>query len=140
MSEYILTHKHQTHNHAASGWRIHCGVEVTELSTNKQLSLSGQRLSVQISTKIINVSALVVVYYCRTYYKTVRVAYVYIYLVCVCVCLCASASPWVKTVQLILRAWPLCAHWACGFQKQPQSCFCSAKGWAWGQAGKLRSR
>ena len=22
--------------HAASGWRIHCGVEVTELSTNKQ--------------------------------------------------------------------------------------------------------
>ena len=25
------------HNpHAASGWRIHCGVEVTELSTNKQ--------------------------------------------------------------------------------------------------------
>ena len=26
--------------HAASGWRIHCGVEVTELSTNKQLSLS----------------------------------------------------------------------------------------------------
>ena len=26
--------------HAASGWRIHCGVEVTELSTNKQHSLS----------------------------------------------------------------------------------------------------
>ena len=26
--------------HAASGWRIYCGVEVTELSTNKQLSLS----------------------------------------------------------------------------------------------------
>ncbi len=26
--------------HAASGWRIQCGVEVTELSTNKQLSLS----------------------------------------------------------------------------------------------------
>ena len=23
-------------NHVASGWRIHCGVEVTELSTNKQ--------------------------------------------------------------------------------------------------------
>jgi hypothetical protein len=22
--------------HAASGWRIHCGVEITELSTNKQ--------------------------------------------------------------------------------------------------------
>jgi hypothetical protein len=40
MSEYILTHKHHTHPHAASGWRIHCGVEVTELSTNKQLSLS----------------------------------------------------------------------------------------------------
>jgi hypothetical protein len=43
MSEQILTHKHQvhkqqTHNHAASGWRIHCGVEVTESSTNKQLS------------------------------------------------------------------------------------------------------
>ena len=38
MSEYILTHKHHTHPHAASGWRIHCGVEVTELSTNKQLS------------------------------------------------------------------------------------------------------
>jgi len=33
-------HKHQTHNHAASGWRIHCGVEVTELSTNKQHTLS----------------------------------------------------------------------------------------------------
>jgi hypothetical protein len=25
--------------HAASGWRIHCGVEVTELNTNKQHSL-----------------------------------------------------------------------------------------------------
>jgi hypothetical protein len=32
-------HKHHTHPHAASGWRIHCGVEVTELSTNKQHSL-----------------------------------------------------------------------------------------------------
>ena len=40
MSEYILTHKHHTHTHAAFGWRIHCGVEVTELSTNKQHSLS----------------------------------------------------------------------------------------------------
>jgi hypothetical protein len=40
MSEYILTHKHHTHTHAASGWRIHCGAEVTELSTNKQHSLS----------------------------------------------------------------------------------------------------
>jgi len=40
MSDHILTHKHQTHNRAASGWRIHCGVEVTELSTNKQHSLS----------------------------------------------------------------------------------------------------
>jgi hypothetical protein len=40
MSEYKATHKHQTHNHAASGWRIHCGVEVTELSTNKQHTLS----------------------------------------------------------------------------------------------------
>jgi hypothetical protein len=40
MSEYILTHKHHTHTHAASGWRIHCGVEVTELSTNKQHTLS----------------------------------------------------------------------------------------------------
>jgi hypothetical protein len=41
MSEHILAHthqvhKHQTHNNAASGWRIHCGIEVTELSTNKQ--------------------------------------------------------------------------------------------------------
>jgi hypothetical protein len=26
--------------HAASGWRIHCGVEVTELSTNNQHTLS----------------------------------------------------------------------------------------------------
>ena len=26
--------------HAGSGWRIHCGVEVTELSTNKHQSLS----------------------------------------------------------------------------------------------------
>jgi hypothetical protein len=25
--------------HAASGWRIHCGVDVTELSTNKQHTL-----------------------------------------------------------------------------------------------------
>ena len=45
MSEHILTHKqqthkYQTHNHAASGWRIHCGVEITELSTNKQHTLS----------------------------------------------------------------------------------------------------
>jgi hypothetical protein len=36
MSEHILTRKHHTHPHAASSWRIHCGVEVTELSTNKQ--------------------------------------------------------------------------------------------------------
>ena len=48
MSEHILTRKHQahqhhTHPHAASGWRIHCGVEVTELSTNKQHSLSKSR-------------------------------------------------------------------------------------------------
>jgi hypothetical protein len=42
MSEHILTHKHKhhTHPHAAFGWRIHCGVEVTELSTNKQHTLS----------------------------------------------------------------------------------------------------
>ena len=44
MSEYILTHKHHTHPHAASGWRIHCGVEVTELSTNKQHSLKSGSL------------------------------------------------------------------------------------------------
>jgi hypothetical protein len=31
------THTHCTH--ATSGWRIHCGVEVTELSTNKQNTL-----------------------------------------------------------------------------------------------------
>jgi hypothetical protein len=31
-------------HHAASGWRIHCGVEVTELSTNKQHTLSHQQL------------------------------------------------------------------------------------------------
>ena len=42
MSEYILTHKHHTHTHAASAWRIHCGVEVTELSINKQHTLSGE--------------------------------------------------------------------------------------------------
>jgi len=29
----------ETHNYAASGWRIHRGVEVTELSTNKQHTL-----------------------------------------------------------------------------------------------------
>jgi hypothetical protein len=44
MSEPILAHKHQahkhqTHNHAAHDWRIHCGVEVTELSTNEQHTL-----------------------------------------------------------------------------------------------------
>jgi hypothetical protein len=39
MSEYILTHKHHTHPHTASGWSIHCGVGVTELSTIKQHSL-----------------------------------------------------------------------------------------------------
>jgi hypothetical protein len=44
MSEYILTHKHQTHNHAASDWRIHCGVEVTELSTDKQHTLSSDKV------------------------------------------------------------------------------------------------
>jgi hypothetical protein len=32
--------KSQTHHHAASGWRIHRGVEVTESSTNKQHTLS----------------------------------------------------------------------------------------------------
>jgi hypothetical protein len=30
--------------HAASGWRIHCGAEVTELSTNKQHTLSHAEL------------------------------------------------------------------------------------------------
>jgi hypothetical protein len=30
---------------AASGWRIHCGVEVTELSTNKQHTLSHSTLT-----------------------------------------------------------------------------------------------
>ena len=30
----------RTITHAASGWSIHCGVEVTELSTNKQHTLS----------------------------------------------------------------------------------------------------
>jgi hypothetical protein len=44
MSEHILAHKHQAHkhqahNHAAHGWRIHCGVQVTELSNNKQHTL-----------------------------------------------------------------------------------------------------
>ena len=48
MSEYILTHKHHTHPHAASGWRIHCGVEVTELSTNKQHTFSP---SVRVATQ-----------------------------------------------------------------------------------------
>jgi hypothetical protein len=51
---YIQTHTHHAHNHAASitrlrlaypltlafGWRIHCGVEVTKSSTNKQHTLS----------------------------------------------------------------------------------------------------
>jgi hypothetical protein len=50
MSEHILAHKHQahkhqTHNHAAHGSRIHCGVEVTELSTNKQHTLSLELLA-----------------------------------------------------------------------------------------------
>jgi hypothetical protein len=31
-------------SHAASGWSIHCGVEVTELSTNKQHTLSHLRV------------------------------------------------------------------------------------------------
>ena len=33
-------HPQDKYPNAASGWRIHCGVEVTELSTNKQHSLS----------------------------------------------------------------------------------------------------
>jgi len=37
------------------GWRMHCGAEVTESSTNKQLHVC------------------VCVYYCRTFYKAVRV-------------------------------------------------------------------
>jgi hypothetical protein len=39
ISEHTFTHKH-THTSCTtsrgSGWRIHCGVKVTELSTNKQ--------------------------------------------------------------------------------------------------------
>ena len=48
MSEHILTrkHKHHTHTHATFGWRIHCGVEVTELSTNKQQSLNNNKTKV----------------------------------------------------------------------------------------------
>jgi hypothetical protein len=38
--EGLQSSQKDRHNHAVSGWRIHCGVEVTELSTNKQLSLS----------------------------------------------------------------------------------------------------
>ena len=38
---HTYTQTPHTHTpHAASGWRIHCGVEVTELSTNKQHTLS----------------------------------------------------------------------------------------------------
>ncbi len=50
MSEHILTrkHKHHTHTHTAFGWRIHCGVEVTELSTNKQHTLFGACVSFQV--------------------------------------------------------------------------------------------
>ncbi len=36
--------------HAASGWRIHCGVEVTELSTNKQHSLWNYSTSPEVQT------------------------------------------------------------------------------------------
>jgi len=38
LTEYIVTHKHThiIHNIRGFGWRIHCGVEVTESSTNKQ--------------------------------------------------------------------------------------------------------
>jgi hypothetical protein len=36
----VLTMAGRKEPHAASGWRIHCGVEVTELSTNKQHTLS----------------------------------------------------------------------------------------------------
>ncbi len=57
MSEHILTrkhqaHKHHTHTHAAFGWRIHCGVEVTEVSTNKQHTLS---IAVEWSSKVLYV-------------------------------------------------------------------------------------
>jgi hypothetical protein len=38
ISDSALDNNHL--NHAAHGWRIHCGVEVTELSTNKQHTLS----------------------------------------------------------------------------------------------------
>ena len=40
----IMT-KQNTLPHTASGWRIHCGVEVTELSTNKQHTLTGEVLT-----------------------------------------------------------------------------------------------
>jgi hypothetical protein len=36
----ITTFHHVSDPQGASGWRIHCGVEVTELSTNKQHTLS----------------------------------------------------------------------------------------------------
>lgn len=41
--EYILTHKHQTHQHATSGWRIHCGVQLQNWVTiNNTLSFTSQ--------------------------------------------------------------------------------------------------
>jgi hypothetical protein len=73
MSEHILTrkHKHHTHPQAAFGWRIHCGVEVTELSTNKQHTLSiieyEQILFLLFSCSSWFKRPRVVVDYCRTY-------------------------------------------------------------------------
>jgi hypothetical protein len=37
---HLGAHECASVNHAAFGWRIHGGLEVTELSTNKQLSLT----------------------------------------------------------------------------------------------------
>ena len=37
--------------HAASGWRIHCGVEVTESSTNKQHTLSNPGFTVPLDLR-----------------------------------------------------------------------------------------
>jgi len=65
---YIYTHiKHITRTSHGFGWRFHCGVEVTELSTNKQ------HLSLR-------------VYVCEFVYMCVRARMFFSVTVCVPMC------------------------------------------------------
>jgi len=90
---YACRHVFWTHGdmhtciHAAFAWRIHCGVEVTELSTNKQHTLS---LYIHIYILVQNTwrhayidilyMYIYIIYYICTYIHYILYMHIYVYI------------------------------------------------------------